>query len=253
MPDEQTANGAVQAGTERVEPVAEPKPTVAEGGEQAETPAKPEPIDLSQIEEFRRYDANRQRKEAELERRVREAEAKAAAVEQLARKERSLSTTRSRLLGEGLDEKSVREVTADQEIEVQQLRAYKTMRDLLDEYGFTSDQLEKDEWGNGPEELRQNLTRKKAKLELEKARAEIEEAKKEAERLKTEAQKLAKEAELGERRATGADRLAGGEPMPRPADQEALWSEYQKAVNKALTGLHKVQIRQQFRDRGLSI
>ncbi|MFA4972683.1 MAG: hypothetical protein WC683_08715 [bacterium] len=254
MPDKPTADGAVVIGTEREEPVAEPKPTVAESGEQhSETPAAPEPVDLSKFEEFRKYDANMQRKVAELSRSAQEAQRRAMEAEQIASKERLIANTRSRLQSQGVDDGTINETVGELEGEVQQLRAYRMMRDILDEYGFKPAELDQADYGRGPDDLRANLGRKKAQRELEEARKAVEEAKKEAERLKAEASQLAKSQELQDRRTTGADRLAGGEPMPRPADQEVLYNEYQKAVNKALTGLHKVQIRQQFRDRGLRI
>lgn len=264
MPEERTASGAVPEGAEpqpaegRKPEVAEPQsePVAERGEQQPETPAKaetPEPVDLSRFEEFRKYDANMQKKLAEMEKRSRQAEVKAREAEQIARKERSLERTRSRLEAEGLDEKAINETVAELEAEVSQLRAYRTAREILDEFGFTSDEIDQSDYGNGPEEFRMNLARKKARRELEEARKAAEEARKEAERLRQETEKLAKERELQQRRETGADRLAGGEPEPRPTDQQALMTEYQQALKGARSGLHIVQIRQRFRDRGLDI
>jgi hypothetical protein len=254
MPDKQTADGAVQDGTEREEPVAEPKPTVAEGGEQQpETPDKPEPVDLSKFEEFRKYDANMQKRVAELEKRSQQAEIRAREAEQIARKERSLERTRSRLEAEGLDQKAINETVSELEAEVQQLRAYRTAREILDEYGFKSEEIQPSDYGNGPEDFRRNLERKKAQRELDEARKAAEEARREAERLREEAGKLAKDSELRQRRATGADRLAGGEPEPRPSDQEALRREFEAALAKTIDGPSVLRLRQKFRVRGLDI
>lgn len=253
MPDEPTASGAVVAGAERVEPVAKPMPTVAEGQEQAEVPAKPEPIDLSKFNEFREYDAKMQRKVAELSRAAQEASKRAMEAEQIARKERAIERTRSRLENQGVDDKTINETVGELEGEVQQLRAYRMMRDILDEYGFRPDELTQADYGRGPDELRANLDRKRIQKELAEARKAVEEARNEAERMKAEAEKVAKERELQERRESGADRLAGGEPRPRPSDMEALRAAYEKEVSSARTSLSKVQIRAKYRNRGLPI
>lgn len=262
MSDEQTAAGAVQESvepqpaSERKPEVATPKPApVAERGEPTppEPPARPERIDLSQFEEFRQYDANMQRKVAELEKRHQQAETRAKEAEAIARKEKALERTRSRLESEGLDDKAVKEVTYELEAELRQLRDYRVMREILDEYGFSVEQLDQHDFGNGPDELRANLSRKKAQAELEQARKAAEEARQEAERLRKETEELAKKRELEQRRETGADRLAGGEPEPRPTDQQALMAEYRQALSQARSGLHIVQIRQRYRDRGLEI
>ena len=254
MPDKPTVDGAVVVGTERVEPVAEPKPTVAESGEQTpETPAAPEPVDLSKFEEFRKYDANMQRKVAELSRSAQEAQRRAMEAEQIASKERLIANTRSRLQSQGVDDGTINETVGELEGEVQQLRAYRMMRDILDEYGFKPGELDQADYGRGPDDLRANLGRKKAQRELEEARKAVEEAKKEAERLKAEASQLAKSQELQDRRASGADRLAGGEPRPRPSDTDALRAAYEKELSTARTSLSKVQIRARYRELGLPL
>lgn len=233
------------------------QPAVAEAGNQTPSEApdldastidwsKVKNLDLARIPHYREVDANYQRKLAEADRRLRDAEGYA---QEMSRRT-TLDATRSKLTAQGLDERAINETLSPVEQAYHQERAINRQRAVMDEYGFRPGDLSPEDYGQSEGEMRARLGAKKALKEAEEVRKVAEATVKEAELKKQESERVARDAERQVRKVTGADRLASGEPEPPPGLQQ----EWEAAVKEARrTGVDIASVNRRFRAKGLPI
>jgi len=250
MSEERTEERATEEGTEQpAETVAEPSQVVAEGGEQEVEST----VDLSTLPQFQKYDANMQRRVAEATRRAEAAEQAVRNVQEEARKEASLAQMRSSLEADGLDEERIKQIVGPLEQELISTRLRNEYLETVFKSGLSQEELAQVDKGSSREEFEVNITSFKAQKALKEAERLKAEALKEAERIKAEVQEMAKTKELENRKVSGADRLAGGQPEPTPDEATQLRQEYDAAIARCTTRPEMLRIRQNFRIRGLDI
>jgi Skp family chaperone for outer membrane proteins len=224
MVDEQ-AVGATPDGA-----VAPSQAPVAEG-----TAVDLEKIDLHTIPNFRKYDAEMQRKVAEATRRANEAEARA--------QEAQLATMQENLRAQGLDEQAIKKNTQPMVAQLVTLQ-----RDnILLRLGMQMEDIEPGDYGNSPTDLERNLTRKKKLRDEERA---LEERRRELAELEKQTMAKAKDEERESRKASGADRQVPVTSEPSPG-LEAEWKAEVKAARAK--GGDVALINRKYRKKGLAI
>lgn len=245
--DELTTTGA---GAEGQQP--SQRPVAADGEAQAPADVKanqPEidlsKVDLSTLPQWRALEAKLQRQRDEAVRRAQEAEAAAEAAREAAR-QAALSTTRERLVAEGIEPQKVTELLAPLEdtVREQALRYVRArVKADLAEAGLSEADLPQvggqPYYGRSEQEWTAIVAEAKALKELRLAREEEE---KRVAALKAQA----KEEGMGDRRSSGADRITNAEPTPAGKGLAALKAEMQSRLKDA-TGNRVAQIRREYR------
>jgi len=254
MANEQVASGAGEegglygAGAPSQQPQqgqAEPAETVA-GANEAQQPDLSK-IDLSTLPQWRALEAKLQRQRDEALRRAEQAEAREQAAREAARRA-ALVSTHEKLVAEGLEPEKATAILAPIEETVREQAARyvqaKVKADLA-EAGLSEADLPQVNgqpyYGRSEQEWSGIVAEAKALKELKRTREEEE-------RRLAALKEQAKQSETQERRATGADRLATGEPTPLPKGLAAIKAQMQKELEGA-TGNRTAVIRRNYRVR----
>lgn len=261
MSDEETS-GATEVEVEERESVATTESDVV--ADEGSTPPEPAytlkeimegkvKLDLSAIPDGKALQASLQRQIAVEKQRAEAAERRLQAEREEARLSSQIAEMRSDLHNEGLSEDAISKQAGRLEQELTKSRLqnqfYKTVLDS----GLTPDEIAAVDKGTSPDDFRANIAVYKREKAEREAQQRLADAEKEIERLTKETAKLTKTKELEERRATGADKVAGGSPKAPASEQDKLRKEYDAEIKRTSSGMGRVNVRAKYRARGLDI
>jgi hypothetical protein len=241
MAEPQPTVGATEAPSAPAEGTPFPsREAVATGGQQQQPlPApdsQPSSRDLSQDEDFRKYDSKMQRTVAALKRENEELKARQQA--------QHLASTEATLREQGLDEKTIEQAVAPYKEAL-----FVTNRDLvLAKLGMTmADVDERVDYGKTPAEFEANMRRK---LELRTTEQQLKAREQALAQKEREAAEQGRLAERDERRQSGADRQPRSDTEPSPDDM-TQWRQEVAAAKR--TGGDVAAVNRKWRNKGLKI
>jgi hypothetical protein len=199
-----------------------------------QTPS-PSRRNLADDEDFRKYDANMQRKLSDLARENRELRAR--------QQQQELATVEDALRSDGLDDKTISARTMPLKRVL-----FETQRELvLTKLGMSLEDVEPADYGGSMEDFEANMRRKKDKREHEET---LKQREADLARREREAAERDRVAERDERRQSGADRQPRSDSEPSPG-LEAEWRAEVKAT-KARGG-DVAAVNAKYRRKGLKI
>ena len=210
-------------------------------------------LDLSAIPDGKALQASLQRQIAVEKQRADAADRRLQAEREEARLSGQIAEMRSDLHNEGLSEDAISKQASRLEQELTKSRLQNQFfRTVLDS-GLTPEEIAAVNKGLNPDDFRANIAIYKREKAEKEAQQRLADAEKEIERLKEETVKLTKKKDLEERRATGADKVAGGSPKAPASEQETLRKDYDAEMKRTSTGMGRVNVRVKYRARGLDI